>query len=119
MNELGNKLKGLREKKGVSMDKMCEDLASTYGVNLAKSTISKWENGKTEPTLAYIRLLSKYFDVSLDYIIGTPSINKEISKNKIGTLETIAAHFEGEEFSDEDKEDIENFIKFVLSKKKK
>lgn len=43
-------------------------------------------------------------------------INKTLKENKI---ETIAAHFEGEEFTDEDVEDIENFIKFIISKKKK
>lgn len=52
------------------MDKMCEDLNEVYGVSLAKSTISKWENGKAEPTLAYARILSKYFNVTLDYVIG-------------------------------------------------
>lgn len=41
---------------------------------------------------------------------------KEESKNQ---LQTIAAHFEGEEFTENDKDDIENFIKYVLSKKNK
>lgn len=117
MNELGNKLKELRESKGISMDKMCEDLSKIYDMNLAKSTISKWENGKAEPSLAYARVLTKYFDVTLDYIIGTSSANEEnIKKNN--QLETLAAHFEGEEFTEDDLEDIENFIKYVKSKKK-
>ena len=38
---------------------------------------------------------------------------------KSNQLETIAAHFEGDEFTDDDKDDIENFIKYVLSKKTK
>lgn len=117
MGELSGRLKKLRENKGISMDKMCSDLYKLYGVNLAKSTISKWENGKMEPTLSYARILSKYFNVTLDYITGI-SENKEIKDSSNG-LETIAAHFDGEEFSEADKEDIENFIRFVLSKKKK
>ena len=116
MNELRNILKGLRESKGVSMDKMCEDLSKIYGASLAKSTISKWENGKAEPTLAYARILTKYFNVTLDYIIGTSEQKKEEPKNQ---LETIAAHFDGDEFTEDDKDDIENFIKYVLSKKNK
>ena len=63
-------LKGLREQKQVSMDKMCEDLNTLYDVALAKSTISKWENGKAEPSLAYARVLTKFFDVTLDYLLG-------------------------------------------------
>ncbi|AVP66183.1 XRE family transcriptional regulator [Clostridium botulinum] len=48
---------------------------------------------------------------------GIKEVNQsEKQENKIKTL---AAHFEGEEFTDEDVEDIENFIKFIISKKKK
>lgn len=43
-------------------------------------------------------------------------INKTVSDSGINT---IAAHFEDDEFTEDDKEDIENFIKYVLSKKKK
>lgn len=117
MGELSCRLKKLREDKGVSMDKMCSDLYNVYGVSLAKSTISKWENGKMEPTLSYAKLLSQYFNVTLDYITGFSEKQKiKVSSNG---LETVAAHFDGENFSEEDKEDIENFIRFVLSKKKK
>ena len=38
---------------------------------------------------------------------------------KLNQLETIAAHFDGDEFTEDDKDDIENFIKYVLSKKNK
>lgn len=70
MIELKDILKSLREKKQVSMDKMCSDFKQIYGVTLAKSTISKWENGKAEPSLAYARILTKYFNVTLDYLLG-------------------------------------------------
>lgn len=33
-------------------------------------------------------------------------------------IRSLAAHFEGEEFTEEDVEDIKDFIQFVLSKKK-
>lgn len=117
MNELGNRLKRLREDKDVSMDKMCEDLSKIYDVNLAKSTISKWENGKSEPTLAYARILSKYFNVSLDYIIGLA--DSEEAPKKENKLQTLAAHFEDEDFTEDDIDDIKNFIKYVQSKKNK
>lgn len=87
MIELKNILKGLREQKQVSMDKMCEDLNCLYNVTLAKSTISKWENGKAEPSLAYARILTKYFDVTLDYLLG---LEKEelYNFNTLSKLET-------------------------------
>lgn len=70
MIEMKDILRGLREQKQISMDKMCEDLNNIYNVSLAKSTISKWENGKAEPSLANARILTKYFNVTLDYLLG-------------------------------------------------
>lgn len=43
-------------------------------------------------------------------------INKSIEESKI---ETLAAHFVDKEFTDNDIDDIENFINFILSKKEK
>lgn len=126
MNDFCVRLKELREKKGVSMDDMCADLSKLYGVSIAKSTISKWENGKSEPTMSYAKILSKFFGVSLDYIIcltDNPDPREPIDKiNKLvkdAGINTIAAHHEGDKFTDEDKEDIENFINYILSKKGK
>lgn len=73
--EMKDILKNLREEKQVSMDKMREDLISLYGANLAKSTISKWENGKAEPSLSYARILTKYFNVALDFLLGLEDEN--------------------------------------------
>ncbi|MBU3145763.1 MULTISPECIES: helix-turn-helix domain-containing protein [unclassified Clostridium] len=108
MNELRSILKELREDKGVSMDKMCDDLAKTYGVNLAKSTVSKWENGKAEPTLANARILTKYFNVTLDYIIGLSDNKKEKEQNQ--SIDTIAAHFDGKKLTPKKMKLIEQYI---------
>lgn len=51
-----------------------------------------------------------------DSLVPLDNKEKVDSKNQ---LKTIAAHFEGEEFTEDDLEDIENFIKYVQSKKKK
>jgi Predicted transcriptional regulators len=83
MIELRDILRGLREQKQVSMDKMCEDLNVLYNVTLAKSTISKWENGKAEPSLAYARILTKYFNVTLDYLLG-------LEKEEFYTFNTVS-----------------------------
>lgn len=41
-----------------------------------------------------------------------------VKKDKISFM-TIAAHFEGKKFSEEEQKEIENFIQYVLSKRKK
>ena len=39
-------------------------------INVSKGAISLWENGKREPTLSSLVALAKYFNVSLDYLVG-------------------------------------------------
>ena len=86
MSELKDILKHLRDQKQVSMDKMCEDLNNLFNVSLAKSTISKWENGKAEPSLSYARILTKYFNVSLDYLLGLENRYSYLFSNSTSSL---------------------------------
>ena len=116
MKTTGEILKSLREEKGIPMEQMVEQL-KLYGVNPSKSMISRWENDKADPSMGYARVLTKYFNVTLDYIIGLTDSRTPATRDK--RIETIAAHFEGDEFTEDDKDDIENFIKYVLSKKNK
>ncbi|MBR2056634.1 MAG: helix-turn-helix transcriptional regulator, partial [Clostridia bacterium] len=54
----------LREGAGIGQVK----LALYLGVS--KGIISLWENEKREPTMSYLIALAKYFDVSIDYLVG-------------------------------------------------
>lgn len=88
------------------------------------STIGMYEQNRRTPDLETLKNISKFFNVSIDFLMGTteyrntPSLNKINNKLKDSGLETIAAHFEGEEFTEDDLEDIENFISYIISKKK-
>lgn len=37
---------------------------------LAEKTVNRWHNGKTQPTVDSLIRLAKYFDCSVDFIIG-------------------------------------------------
>lgn len=102
MNELSATLKTLRENKQISMDQMCEDLKKKFGVSIAKSTISKWENGKAEPSLANARVLANYFNVTLDCIIGLEDI-KESDLRKDDDIERIERAREKMDTKDKEK----------------
>lgn len=82
-----------------------KDVAEKIGV--AKSTYSLYESGSREPDVSKIRKLAEILGVSGDMLLGIP-------KNEPSTL---AAHFEGESFSDEEIEDIEKYVLFVKSKR--
>lgn len=141
INLLGGKIKKLRESKRLTQ----KQLADVIGVG--QSTIGMIESGKNKGSNETLFKLSKYFNVSIDYLLNSEeksenqayplsnrnySVKEEYEKSSMekpidriskvaaeNKIQTLAAHFKGEEFTDEDVEDIENFIKFILSKKKK
>lgn len=63
-NKFKDNLKMLREEKGIGQ----VELATSIGVS--KGIISLWENGLREPNMSSLIAVSKYFDVSIDYLVG-------------------------------------------------
>ena len=59
-----NRLRELRLEMNLSQMQLAKKL------NISQSAIAKWELGKTEPTASAIILLSKFFNVTTDYILG-------------------------------------------------
>lgn len=57
--------------------------------------------------------IAEYLNVTIDYLMTGEE--KEPSKIKPNTL---AAHFEGEEFSEDEMNEIMNFVEFVKGKRK-
>ena len=54
----------LRTAKGWSQREIAAKLFVSQG------TYNNWENGKTQPSIEQLILLSKLFDESIDYIVG-------------------------------------------------
>ena len=67
---IGNRIKQLREERDMSMDMLVSDMNRMYELNLTKGMISRWERSINEPSLEYAKYLVKYFNVSLDWMIG-------------------------------------------------
>ena len=63
-NKFSARLKDLREEKGLGQVALAKELGVSKGI------ISLWENGYREPTMTSLILLSKFFDVSVDYLVG-------------------------------------------------
>lgn len=64
MNRFAERLKELRDEKGLSQHQLAKD------VGLTQSAIHLWELSKRVPNLDAVIVLAKYFNVSLDYIAG-------------------------------------------------
>jgi len=61
---VGERLKELRQEKGIGQNKLASDLG------LSNASISYWEQGKQEPSASALFVLAQYFNVSVDYILG-------------------------------------------------
>lgn len=94
-------LKNARERKGMSQ----KDVAEEIGV--AKSTYSLYESGNREPNVQTIKRIADVLNVSADDLLG---LNDEPI--------TIAAHFDGNEYTKEELDEIKAFAEFVKTKRK-
>lgn len=62
--EFKSRLKELRFEKGMSQVEIGKLL------NVSKMAISHWEKGNSEPSIEQLKVLAKFFDVSVDYLVG-------------------------------------------------
>lgn len=62
--EIGNRLKHLRQKNKLTQKELAKIL------NTTQSNISSYESGKTLILTAFLYNYAKYFNVSIDYLVG-------------------------------------------------
>ena len=63
-------LKLIRKQKRLTQQKVAIDL------NISRESLSYYENGKRQPPLEFLVALSKYFNVSIDYLITGKEFKK-------------------------------------------
>ena len=61
-----NRIKELREKENLNQSKLAEILGFT------QQSISRFENGQSEPDLATVIKLANHFQVTIEYLLGMP-----------------------------------------------
>ncbi len=59
-----DRIKQLRKKKGVSQSELAE------AIGVKTNTVSTWERGTRKPDVEALNLLSEYFEVSFEYLLG-------------------------------------------------
>ena len=64
--EVCDVLKNLREKNHLTQDQMAERVMVT------RQSVSRWENGETQPNTDTLKLLSREFGVSINTLLGSP-----------------------------------------------
>ena len=56
----------LRTREGLSQDELAEK------IHVTRQAVSRWENGETTPNTETLKLLSSFFDVSINTLLGSP-----------------------------------------------
>lgn len=64
-------LREIRKAKNLNQQKVAMDL------NISREALSHYENGKREPSLSMLQKMSKYFNVSIDYLITGKEFEKK------------------------------------------
>ena len=121
-----NRIRELRKQKKITQKELAGHL------EIADSTLSYWEQGKYEPDLNSLRRLSKFFKVSIDYIIGEDtSDDTEVSKDYdiqvsevkipyyIKLDNTSLKRSEFENLSNEEIEKLAEYAEFIKSLRQK
>ena len=79
---LGQKLKEIRKRFGLSQEQLAEIM------NVSRQAITKWENDLGLPDVSNLQELSKVFGITVDYLLNDEnqlpalSMKKELDKNK-------------------------------------
>ena len=85
---VGSKLAELRNSLSLTQD----EVATSLGIS--NKTLSKWENGMSEPNLTMLSKLAEYYSVSTDYILGINGV-KDIKSTDLLKQELSELDFEG------------------------
>lgn len=99
-DNFNDNLRIARERRGFSQKEMAEK------IGVAKSTYSLYESGNREPNVQTIKKIADILNVSADELLGIEEIPL-----------TLAAHFEGEEYTEAEMDEIRKFAEFVKAKR--
>ena len=100
---LPEKLYMLRKKSGLSQEQLAEKLG------VSRQAVSKWEGGQSIPEIDKIVYISKFFNVTTDYLI------KDESETEMKTIETAVCIGNNQERGNKRKIDKSEIIGLVIA----
>lgn len=107
MGNFHSVLKSLRTARGMTQEELAKVL------KISRSTVGMYENGSREPDYETLEAIADYFNVDIDYLLGRTN-----KTTKIINPFTIAAHFDGDEYTEEELNKIKEFAAFVKASRK-
>lgn len=115
--QVGLRLKKIRLYRRMTQKELADKL------KISQTAIALWESGSRSLSLDAIDDISQILNVSAGYLLfGEKDVNdivpSEEQSNNSRSISTLAAHFDGDEYTEEELEEIRQFAEFVKSKRK-
>lgn len=115
--QVGSRLKKVRQHRMMTQKQLADKL------KISQTAIALWENGNRSLSLDAIDAIAKALNVSAGYILfGEKDVNDIVPSdepvNNNNQTSTLAAHFDGDEYTEDELEEIRQFAEFVKSKRK-
>lgn len=110
MGNFNKVLKSLRLSNGMTQDELAQIL------KISRSTVGMYEKGDREPDYETLEAIADYFNVSIDYLLGRENTTVRLI-NPLNAPTTLAAHFDGDTYTESELEEIKKFAEFVKSKR--
>ena len=108
---IGDRIRELRSARRMSQTELAK------AIHVSQQAITKWENGKSEPSSSAIDDIANYFNVSSDYLLERTSEktpNKDLSKNQ-----KLVAYSIDPNISDEERKDIIEMVKIAMKNRRR
>jgi len=110
---LSNRLRELR----TSLQLTQQEIADRLGISRVR--YNQYETGKRQPDNEMLKVISNFYKVSVDYLLGN-NMNSKLDKELqelLNDSDTLVAFKDFHNLSDTDKQEIKNFIKFKKQQK--
>lgn len=107
MSKFNLVLKSLRTERNMTQDQLAKIL------KISRSTIGMYEKGDREPDYETLEAIADFFNVDIDYLLGRTK-----KTTRIVNPHTLAAHFDGDEYTESELDEIKQFAEFVKNKRK-
>ena len=108
---IGDKIRELRLEHRMSQTELAR------AVHASQQAVTKWENGRSEPSSSAIADIANYFNVSSDYLLGRTTNripDKDLSKNQ-----KLVAYSIDPDISDEERNDIIEMVKIAMKNRRR
>lgn len=109
-------LKKLLEEKHVTAQEFAK------AINVSPSTVSMWLTSKSLPRMDLLDKIADYFNIDVADLYLAPSERNDLIKKVRAAMglppTTYAVHFDGDEYTEAELEEIRKFAEFVKSKRK-